>query len=66
MKCYNFLCVELDPKDGIENCNRGEFGFHIPIKNCETRKRYNRIFPNKGKETRDKFFIERNKYYNRK
>ena len=57
MKCYNFLC-HYHSKDQ-SNC----YNKNGTVKDCETRKRYNRIFKPVSCWMHKEFLKERTKYY---
>ena len=81
MKCHNFLCDNHAPFHSDKTgCGKWKAydtpieGKTILMKNCETRKRYNRVMSGKLTEyianspieyVEDKLFSERNKYYGR-
>lgn len=70
MKCRNFLCGNYFPKsESKTNCAGIHWWGHINsrsifVKDCEARKRYNRVVSRRSKHSTDWLIrTERNKYH---
>ena len=62
IKCRNFLCIMHLLGNSTKHCCERHFDDTEGVKNCPTRKRYNRIMKNHHELLEDKFREERDKY----